>query len=163
MCALARMLYALVRWKRFRASLIRVHFAGCPRCGMGTPGAERWAGLVRPPEWVAREGSLWPEIERRMHRSVRPAPRRAPAPEPLLIIKLSAAAGGALALALLAVLVSKPAPRAPLAPSLAKLGQPRVEVLSVEIDDREGRSSVYQTDSASFVWLYPGPANGGRK
>src|SRR5512135_3592030 len=69
MCRLIRILYRLVAWKAFRAFLVRRHMEACPRCSAepseGTP-AGGWAEVVRTPDWVRAEGSLWPEIERRM-------------------------------------------------------------------------------------------------
>ncbi len=163
MCVIVRVLYALVPWKRFRAFLLRAHIAGCPRCGAEGPEAAGLAGLVRPPGWIASEASLWPEIEKRMDaaaRSARPGPRGA---RPGLLPRLAAAAGSVLALAALAVLIGRHAPHGEFGPAGPAPGEPRVEVLSVEVEGRGGRSSVYQTEGASFIWLYPGPRNGGGK
>jgi len=157
MCRIVRLLYALIPLRRFRAYLIRSHFATCRSCGPEAGRQEGWAELVRSPDWVFREAGYWPEIERRM----RAEPARDAVPAALAPVRPSAgfaaAAGGVLAVAVLAVLfIGRPGP-GPDPSAAGRLEAPRVEVLSAEIGGRLARSSVYQMKSASFIWFYPAP------
>lgn len=156
MCRTARFLYALIPVRRFRAYLIRSHFATCRSCGPEAGRTEDWAALVRSPDWIIREAGYWPEIERRM----RATPTGGTAPQALAPVRplagFAAAAGGVLALAVLAVLFVGPPAPGPDPAAAGRLGAPRVEVLSAEIEGRLARSSVYQMESASFIWFYPG-------
>jgi hypothetical protein len=160
MCKLVRVLYALVRLDRLRACLIRKHFAVCPRGGRAGAEDAGWAGLVRPPDWVSREASLWPEVERLMDERARTAPGPAPAPLRRPLAELAAAAGGILAIAVLALLLGKRHPTEAVDAS-AVAGAPRVEVLSAEVEGRPARLSVYQTKRASFIWFFPTPRKEG--
>jgi hypothetical protein len=161
MCKLVRVLYALFRLKRFRAYLVRTHFETCPLCGRADAEEAGWAGLVRPPDWISREASLWPEVERRLRESDRgrtvPGPAAAMRPS----LKLAVAAGGVLAVAVLAVLLGKHPPSGTGAGVAAALQAPRVEVLSAEVEGRPARSSVYQTKAGSFIWFSPMPRKEG--
>jgi len=161
MCELIRILYALVRLKRFRAHLVRTHFESCPRCGLAGRDADVWAGLVRPPDWISREASLWPEVERRMRQPVRSEFSTRTAPSVLPMARLAVAAGGILAAVVLAVLLWTPVRRGPFSAADAAVQAPRVEVLSAEVEGRPARTSVYQTKGASFIWFYPAPRKEG--
>jgi hypothetical protein len=155
MCRIARFLYALIPLRRFRACLIRSHFAACRSCGPEAGRTEGWVELVRSPDWIFRETGYWPEIERRMREKPDGGvASKASAPvRPLA--GFAAAAGGVLALAVLAVLfVGRPVP-GPDTSAAGRIEAPRVEVLSAEIGGRLARSSVYQMKSASFIWFYP--------
>ena len=152
MCELIRLLYAVIRLDRFRDFLIRKHLAVCPRCVQAWAEGAGLPGLVRPPDWISREASLWPEIERMM------AERAATAPAPPLVLprrpraSLAVAAGGVLAVAALAMLLGRRVPDAYRIPA-AVAQAPRVEVLSAEIDGRTARATLYQTERASFIWF----------
>jgi len=161
MCELVRVLYTLVRLKRFRAILIRMHLERCPRCGLAAPDLEGWGSLIRPPDWISREPSFWPAIQRRMRETVwggsAPGPVEAERP----FARLAAAAGGILAVAVLAVLLWLRPPGGHVSPSAPALEAPRIEVLSAEVQGRPTRASVYQTKTASFIWFYPTPRKEG--
>ena len=155
MCRTARFLYALIPLKRFRAHLIRSHFATCRACGPEAGRTQDWAALVRSPDWIIREAGYWPEIERRM----RMTPTDGIAPQAVApvrpLARFAAAAGGVLALVVLAVLFVRGPAAGPDPSAAGRLEAPRVEVLSAEIEGRLARSSVYQMESASFIWFYP--------
>lgn len=160
MCKLARFLYAVVPAARFRARLIRKHFAACPRCSK-TWGAEPpWAGLLRPPDWIPREASLWPAVERLLTERV--AAAAAPPRPPLQrrLAEAAAAAGGVAAVAILALLLGGHRPTTAVGSS-AVSGPPRVEVLSAEVEGLPARASIYQTKRASFIWFSRTPRKEG--
>lgn len=152
MCELVKLLYAAIRLDRFRDFLIRKHLAVCPRCVQAWAEGAGLPGLVRPPDWISREASLWPRIEHMM------AERAATAPAPPRVLprrpfaELAVAAGGVLAVAALALLLGRGAPDGYLT-TAAAVRAPRIEVLSAEIEGRPARATLYQTERASFVWL----------
>jgi len=158
MCKLVRVLYVLLPLDRFRAYLIRKHFAECSRCGLAAAEAPGWAALLKPPDWISHEAGFWPEVERLM--AERPsgdsAPRQAPLRRPLA--GLAAAVGGVLAVAALVLLLGK---RPPAAVVAAVGSAPRVEVLSAEVEGRPARASIYQTKRASFIWFSRTPRKEG--
>lgn len=150
MCKLIGILYAIIRWDRFRDFLIRKHLDACPRCGQAGAEASGWAGRVRPPDWVSREASLWPEVERMMAGRAADAPRPVPHERPWP--KLAVATGGVLAVAALALLLGRRLPEPDIAvPFLVQA--PRIEILSAEIEGLPARASLYQTERASFIWF----------
>lgn len=152
MCKLIGILYAIIRWDRFRDLLIRRHLGDCPRCGQAGVAASGWAGRVRPPDWVSREASLWPEVERLM--AGRAAAETAPPPvlrqRPWL--KLAVATGGTVAVAVLALLLGRRLPEPDIAAPLL-VQAPRIEILSAEIEGLPARASLFQTERASFIWF----------
>jgi len=159
MCELAKFLYALVPWKKFRAFLIRKHLGTCPACAAVPPTEEDCAALVRPPEWVREEASLWPEIRKRL-REGGAAPVRTGTGRRLLVPArrlIPAAAIGLSALALLIVLVRQAGHQVPGA------GPSRVDVISAEIQGKEARPSIFQTKNASYIWFSQASDEGGRK
>jgi hypothetical protein len=161
MCKIVRLLYALVPFKRFRAYLIRSHLAACRDCLPDVRETEGWAELLRPPDWISREAGYWPELERRMQGEPRNNFVLKAATPFRPLAGLAVAAGGVLAVVILAVLFGRrPIPDTD-SSMTGRLGPPRVEVLSAEVQGRPGRSSVYQTKSASFIWFYLGPRKEG--
>lgn len=161
MCKLVRILYALVPLKRLRAYLIRSHLEVCRNCRPDIGETEGWAGLVQPPAWISREPGHWPQIERRMREQARVESARRSAPVRRPSAELAVAAGGVLAIAVLAVLLGKHPPRGTGTRDAAALRAPRVEILAAEIGGRPARSSVYQTKGASFIWFSPMPRKEG--
>jgi hypothetical protein len=155
MCEFVRLLYALVPLGWFRDYLIQKHLAVCPRCVQAWAEGTGLPGLVRPPDWISREASLWPRIEQMMaeRAAAEPAPPRVLPRRPFA--ELAVAAGGVLAVAALALLLGRRAPDAYLAEADAAR-TPRIEVLSAEIEGRAARATLYQTERASFVWLSEG-------
>jgi hypothetical protein len=159
MCELAKFLFALVPWKRLRAFLIRKHLGTCPACAAVPPAEEECAALVRPPDWVREEASLWPEIRKRLQEGgaapVRTrTSRRLHVPARRLV---PAAAAGLAALALLTVLVRQTGRQA------AGAGPFRVEVISAAVQGKEARPSIFQTKNASYIWFSQASDEGGRK
>lgn len=152
MCKLIGLLYAAVRWDRFRDFLIRKHMGACPRCGQAAVEGAGWAGLVRPPDWTSREASLWPEVERLMagQAVAAPAPPAVPLRRPWP--RLAVATGGILAVAALALLLDRSLPDRDAAAGLV-VQAPRIEILSAEIEGRPARPTLYQTERASFIWF----------
>jgi hypothetical protein len=155
MCRLIRLLYALVPITRFRALLVRSHLAACQACSPDSGERGRWDALVRPPGWISQEAGYWPDIRARMQAGPGEARPRPAAAGVRPRSGLAVAAGGVLALAVLAVLVGRrPSPGRP--PATAGLpGAPRIEILSAEVRGLPARTSVYQMKSASFIWFYP--------
>jgi hypothetical protein len=170
MCKLVRLLYGLVRWKTFRAFLIRRHMEDCPRCAIeptSGPAADGLAGAIRPPDWIRAEGSLWPEIRKRMMENAAAGPAAArPLPAAparrRLAGRLVPAAAVLAGVAILGVLAWRTAHRTP-AGTATGADSPRVEVLSAEVGGRKARPSIFQTINASYIWFSQTPDEGGRK
>jgi hypothetical protein len=175
MCRLISLLYGLVRWKTFRAFLVRRHMEACPRCAAAPPSGPApggWVDLVHPPDWVRYELSLWPEIERRMRESAAAGPAGA---RPLPVTpgrrgfpgRLVPVAAGLAVVALLGVLAWRAGHKYPGgtegATAGATAGSPRVEVLSAEVEGRKARPSVFQTKDASYIWFSRTPDEGVRR
>lgn len=167
MCRFVRLLYGLVRWKRFRAFLVRKHMEACLVCSAMPPRGDDWAACVHPPAWVREEGSMWPDIQRRMRENVAeasardkavpaaPARRRFPT-------RLVPAAAGLAAAAVLGIIVWRAGHRTP-GGAAPGAGSPRVEVLSAEVEGKEARTSIFQTENASYIWFSRTQDGGGRK
>jgi hypothetical protein len=171
MCRLIRFLYALVRWKKFRAFLIRKHMESCPLCSDAPPvgpGDRVWTNVIRPPDWIRAEGSMWPEIQKRMREGSAAASARAPSLPPVIASRhhflgsLIPAAAGLAAVAVLGVLAWRAAHRVPGAAE-AGIGRQRVEVLSAEVEGRKARPFIFQTKDTSYIWFSQTPDEGGRK
>jgi hypothetical protein len=169
MCKFVRFLFGMVRWKKFRAFLVRRHMGSCPLCSDAPPGepGDGWADLIRPPDWIREEDSLWPEIQKRMRagaaaglaggRLLRalPTARRPFAGWPVMI------AAGLAAAAAFGVLSWRVIHRGSSAG--AGVGSERVEVLSAEVGGRKARSFIFQTKETTYIWYSQMPEEGGRK
>ncbi len=170
MCKLVSLLYGLVRWKKFRAFLIRRHMEACPRCSaapLAGPASGGWADAVRPPDWVREEGSLWPGIRKRMRENAVAGPaaaRTGPAAPARRRFhgRLLPAAAGLAAVAVFGVLVWRGNRRVP-GGTAAGAGSPRVEILSAEVEGLKARPSVFQTKDASYIWFSRTPDEGVRR
>lgn len=152
MCRFVRLLYAVVRLDRFRDHLIRKHLAVCPRCRQLRAEESGWRESLRPPDWISRETSLWPEVERSMAARVAGGSLRTPPPRRRPFAELSIAAGGMLAMAVLALLLGR-RPATTDAVNAIVPRAPRIEVLSAEIEGRPARATLFQTERASFIWF----------
>jgi hypothetical protein len=152
MCKLIRVLYAVVRSDRFRDYLIRKHMAVCPRCRQDEAAVLEGGLSLRPPEWIFREASLWPEVERMMAGRGAPGPARPQVPRRRPFAELAVASGGVLAVAVLTLLLGR---RPPVTDDIAAVvaRAPRIEILSAAIEGRPARATLYQTERASFIWF----------
>jgi hypothetical protein len=165
MCRLIRLLYRLLPWARFRDILIRRHLTVCPKCGPAAAVEKDWAGAFHPPDWVRQTGTLWTGIRNRMDapapsaESARRLERRNRPP-----VRWAVAGAGMIGVAILAlVLWLNRGSFVALAPETAVREGSRVTVLSAEVLGREAKSTVFQTKSASFIWFYGTPADGGQR
>jgi len=160
MCSLIRLLYRLIPWRPFRDLLIRRHYSGCPKCGPAPAAPEPWEEAIRPPDWILRSGSLWPEIRKGLEERGRtvPAPRtsgrrRRPG------LNWAVAAAGTMGCLLLVLLIreNRRIARLPGGPDGA-----RVVVISAEVQGRNADSFLFQTKTASFIWFAPTSSEGDR-
>jgi hypothetical protein len=156
MCKFVRVLYAVVRLDRFRDYLIRKHMAVCPRCRQDEAVVLEGVRSFRPPEWISREASLWPEVERMMAGRGVPEPARPPVPRRRPFAELAVASGGVLAVTVLTLLLGRHPPGTDDITAIVARA-PRIEILSAEIEGRPARATLYQTERASFIWFSETP------
>jgi hypothetical protein len=124
-------------------------------------GEDRWGAAFRPPDWIRRTDSLWPEIRKRMEEKSPAASAPAgPKPRNRHLFRWAVASAGMIGLAvLIGLLGERRRPNSPEADSFPESS--RITVISAEIRGQEAKSSIFQTKSASFIWIYRTSDNGG--
>lgn len=170
MCKIYKILYAAIPIKKWKDFLIRRHFERCPDCAAAIDlKSDDVRGFFKP-DWLQETSSVWPPLRGRILSgegepgNIRPTilPVRFRLPRWAFAAVIAAFfVLGTLGLLLLRTRGPKvlgPESSLPIKPAV---GAPRVQVISVELQGKPAKTYIYQTPTATFIWIAPSKEIGG--
>lgn len=165
MCKIYEFLFWIFPLRKWQAFLIEKHFARCPKCAREIR-VERWIrSQYERQDWIDEEASLWPSIRQRLEsREDRPPLIRPRRPKTIVFHKKRAwvAATAALLIIGFGLLVwIGHREKSVLAAGSRSEESHRIKVVSALFKGRKAKTFIYQTPSASFIWIAPAKNTGG--
>jgi len=170
MCKVYKILYAILPLKKWRSVLIRGHFERCPSCSAEMDGLNKGAGVFFRPGWIQETRNLWPRVRRGIfsfeNRPEEFCPDIHAARFRVKKWRLAAAFSALFVLGVIGFFFLGHHERNVLAPELVPLQAPaamapRIQVISVELKGKRAKAYIYQTPTASFIWIAPAKDIGG--
>ncbi len=170
MCKIHRLMAVIIPSRRMREVFVVRQIERCPRCreceNLNDP---RISDFLNP-GWIRENADLWPGIRSRLL-SDETKPRETGHAErhslslvrkwgwPIFVTGLAASC--VLVLIGLRFFEKTPSP-----PAVFLMAHPadieaRVQVLDTEFEGKRAKSYIYQTPTASFIWIAPSKKNGG--
>jgi len=170
MCKIYKILYAAIPLRKWKSALIRRHFERCPRCAEEIFIKEHDVRAIFKPDWIREASDLWPHVRPKIishevqFQRFRPglSPSRLRLPKGALAAAISAFfILGTIGFFLLMPHGHKlPGPESSLSKTPA-VAVPRVQVISVELKGKRAKAYIYQTPTATFIWIAPSKEIGG--
>lgn len=164
MCKIYKILYAAIPVKKWKSALIRRHFERCPRCAEEIIFKDHVVRAFFKPDWIQETPNFWPQIRTRIisHENQPETFRPGISPWQLRARRWSLAAAAAAFLIIGAIgffLLRQPdhkisGPESSLPKDLIA-AVPRVQVISAELGGKRAKAYIYQTPTASFIWIAP--------
>jgi hypothetical protein len=170
MCKIYKILYAAIPVRKWKSALIRRHFERCPRCAEEIDIKEHPVHAIFKPGWIQEASSVWPRVRGQINlrenepETLRPA--ISPPRHRLPIRALAAAISAFFILGTIGFFLLRPhgrklsGPESSL-PETPAADIPRVQVISVELGGKRAKAYVYQTPTATFIWIAPSKEIGG--
>jgi hypothetical protein len=170
MCKIYKILYAAIPLKKWKSALIRRHFERCPRCAEEFNYKDHVVRAFFKPEWIQGASSVWPQVRAQIIlRKNEPEALRPAISPPRLRLPIRALAAAISAFFILGTIgffllrphgrkLSGPESSLSTKPAAAV---PRVQVISVELGGKRAKAYIYQTPTASFIWIAPSQETGG--
>lgn len=170
MCKIYRILYVMIPVKKWKSLLIRRHFERCPDCAGESDLRSDVVRLFFKPDWLEETSSVWPAVRRRIvsEENEFEKIRSKSFPSSLRLPRWAFAAAGATLFVLgtigffllrhhdLKILGPES-----LLPKNPAVSIPRVQVISVELAGKRAKTYIFQTPTATFIWIAPSKDIGG--
>ena len=164
MCKIYKFLYAAIPIRKWKSALIRRHFERCPYCAEEIIIKDHVVRAFFKPDWIRETPNLWPQIRPKIiSRENRPKTFR-PGISPWQLLarrwSLAAAAAAFLFLGAIGFFILRrndhkiSGPESSLPKDLIAAVS-RVQVISAELRGMRAKAYIYQTRTASFIWIAP--------
>ncbi len=170
MCKIYKILYAAIPLRKWKCGLIRRHFERCPHCAEEFTFRDHVVRDFLKPEWIPEASSLWPQVRAEIiSRQIEPETLCPTVSRPRFRRPMRALAAAISAFFILGTIGffllrqhgrQLPAPESPVS-TKPSVSLPRVQVISVELGGKRAKAYVYQTPTATFIWIAPSKDNGG--
>lgn len=170
MCKIYKFLYAAIPIRKWKSALIRRHFERCPRCAEEIIFKDHAASAIFEPDWIRETPNLWPQIRPKIishevqFQRFRPGItasqlrargwRWAVTAAAFLIV-------GAIGFFILRQNDGKISGPDSSLPKDLIAAAPRVQVISADLGGKRAKAYIYQTPTASFIWIAPSKETGG--
>jgi len=170
MCKIYKILYAVIPIKKWKSALIRRHFERCPRCAEEIIFKDHVVRAFFKPDWIQEASDQWPQIRPRIISHEVQFQRFRPG---ITASQLRARRWKWVATAAAFLIVGTtgffilrqyshktPGPESSL-PKELSVAVPRVQMISAELGGKRAKAYIYQTPTASFIWIAPSQETGG--
>lgn len=155
MCKIFRFMYIAIPHRDFRSYLIKRHFAGCIRCQRAwEPDSEREKPLAMP-EWIHRESSLWPEIQKKIKQARRETvlSRNNEGSTRFLRWQLALTGVGLFILTALIFMFLRDGAIQSGRKDFLSFKNPQIKIVRAEIQGKKAKPFIYKTGELIFIWF----------
>jgi hypothetical protein len=170
MCKIYKFLYAAIPIRKWKSALIRRHFERCPRCAEEIIFKDHAVRVFFKPDWIRETPNLWPQIRLRIiSREDQPQsflPRISSSHFRARGWRWAATAAAFLVVGTIGFFFLRqnddtlPGSESPLPIEPAAVVS-RVQLISAELGGMRAKAYIYQTPTASFIWIAPSKETGG--
>jgi hypothetical protein len=170
MCKIYKILYAAIPVRKWKSALIRRHFDRCPRCAEEIFIKEHAVHAIFKPDWIQGASDQWPQIRPRIFSHEVQFQRFRPAISPSRVQarrwSLAAATAAFLILGTIGFFILQQYSHKTPGPESNSSREPaafvsRVRVISTELGGKRAKAYIYQTPTATFIWITPAKEIGG--
>jgi hypothetical protein len=170
MCKIYKFLYAAIPIRKWESALIRRHFERCPRCAEEIIFKDHAASAIFEPDWIRETPNLWPQIRTKIisfeSRPETFRPEISPRQLRARGWRWAATAAAFLIVGTTGFFILRqyshktPGSESSLPKDLIAAA-PRVQVISADLGGKRAKAYIYQTPTASFIWIAPSKETGG--
>jgi predicted anti-sigma-YlaC factor YlaD len=169
-CKIYKILYAAIPLKKWKSAIIQRHFERCPSCAGEIDLENDVVRTFFKPDWIQEPSVVWPQVHAQiLSQENEPEKIRSRIFPLRLRLPRWALAAAASVFFILGTIgyflwtthghkIVGPESSLPKKPTVA---MPRVRVISVELEGKRAKAYIYQTPTATFIWIAPSKNIGG--